>query len=639
MHAFRLSLTVLTLAALLSAPAMAQPAPATSPAPSAPPPAPAAEDILTRIPGDSMGFIVMPNVGRAGADLNKFIADAGLNAMAPGDIMAMLKMQLMIGEGFNDNGGLALVVLDPAQHGWDLPAMIAAGPAAQQPASPPPIALIVPGNDPVTLFGAYNPTPGDGHIVLDFHGTDMFAKPLGGYTVLAPSVSLLEAVIAAPTSAAEVMPAEHRAFVNTCSLAAYGDLKAAGPILSSSVDMAQAEMDRVAQDEFADPADKLIADVYGGILPFYRDILGQLEAMTIGIRLGKDGLILDQLVTYQAESKMAKMLTGWKRQPRPLLDKLPSLPYVLAIGGDSAGRMQGEAKAEALAMTKEIIDSLLASEAISGKISAEDKSRLSEIAMMMSSQLIGMQFYLGGAPADKGVFALAMVLQTEDAGAIRAVLPDLTRIKTDLIKALLVDDVPEIADLATTYSKEAVTIGDLAVDTIDITHPEITAQLQYKGGRERIIKSYGDDKLRFYIAPVNAKTLVITFGGGEAFCAEAIKTAKGGGPLATDPAVAAAMAELPSDPMFAMMLSLPNLLEVVKTGVKALADPEDQEQAMAMFDMVRFQGATPLAIGGAVRGRAIHQSVFIPSTLISDATQAGMMIFMQMRGGGGPQGF
>ncbi len=636
MLAFRLPLAVLTLAALLSAPAMAQPAPATS----ATPPAPAAEDILTRIPGDSMGFVVMTNVGRAGADLNTFIADAGLNTMVPGDMMAMLKMQLMIGEGFNDNGGLALVVLDPAQHGWDIPALIAAGPAAQPPASPQPIALILPGNDPIAIFEAYNPTPGDGHIVI-FNGTDMFAKPLGGYTVLAPSVAILEAVIAAPQSAAEVMPAEHRAFVNTCSVAAYGDLKAAGPILSSLVDMAQAEIAKISQDEYADPAEKLIADVYGGFLPFYRDMLGQLEAMTVGIRLVKTGLILDELITYQAESKMGKMLTGWKRQPRPLLDKLPSLPYVLAVGGDSAGRMQGEAEAEALAMTKEFIDNLLASEAIGGKISAEDKARLSEIAMMMCGQVTGMQFYLGGAPADKGVFALAVVLETEDAGAIQAVLPDLTRIKTSLLKALLVDDEPEIADLAITYSKEAVTIGDLAVDTIDITHPEITEQLQYKGGRERIIKSYGDDKLRVYVAPVDAKTLVFTFGGGEAFCAEAIKTAKGGGPLATDPAVAAAMAELPSDPMFAMMLSLPNLLEVVKTGVKTLARPQSQEQILGTLDMIHFQSATPLAIGAAVRGRAIQQSLFIPSTLIRDATQAGMMIFMQMRGGGGggPQGF
>ena len=125
---------------ILAAPVLAQPT-ATATAPSTAAAMPKLEDVSQYIPPDSLAYAVVNNVGAMTGNVEKYLDDVGLAAllkpMMPTGLLDLIKLQAMLGDGFNPNGGFAFVMLDPNKFGIDVIAMMESKKAATKPASAP----------------------------------------------------------------------------------------------------------------------------------------------------------------------------------------------------------------------------------------------------------------------------------------------------------------------------------------------------------------------------------------------------------------------------------------------------------------------------------------------------------------------
>jgi hypothetical protein len=613
-----LYLLSLSVVASLALSVFAQaPAASPAPAPAAAPAMPAAEDILTRIPADCLGFVAVRNVGDFGAKVDKFLTDIDMAKMLPGSVLPLIKGGLKLDAGFNDNGGAALVFLDPAQFGMTVEDFSGAT---------PPIVFILPGNNPKAVLANWEPAEEAGYVTVTLpSGDQAFAKPLGGYTVLGQTKQMVDAVVASTKPVASKMSPDHRDVFAKADLAGYADMKTLAPLLGKFIDEFQEKMTQEMSGEFTPPPAKAMMSIYGSMLPFYKDMFGQMEGVTIGLRLGKAGVSIDEVATYKPDSDLGKMMLAAKAPTGPLLDKLPSLPYVLAIGGS------GESDAAAKKFGMDMIGKLLANE-IFAKVPEATKTKLRDTCSAWCDQVQGMQFYGGGATPGKGVFGVSVVLRVKDAAVVTGLVNDGVQAGMDMLKALL-EDQEDAKGLAITYNKAAVTAAGTPVDVIEITHPNLATMSD--SDKQEMAKVLGDDKIRVFVAQADPKTVVVSFGGGEAFLAEALKAAREGGAIAKDPDVAAAMKELPANPMAVVLFSPANLVQVIKAGVAIMNGPEALQQQP--WPMIDFQSKAPIAIGVAARGAGIHESIFLPTPAIAETVKLIMgLMFQPMRGPGGP---
>ena len=254
MRKAHLWLLAVSVAALLSLPVAAQ-----TTTPTVAPALPAAEDILTRIPADCLGFVAVRNVGDFGAKIDKFLADINVAKMLPGSVLPLLKGAATVGDGFNDNGGAALVFLDPAQFGLTIEAYGS---------SSPPIVFLLPGNNPKLTFANWQPTEEAGYVKLRMpDGDEGFAKPLGGYTILGNNKQMVDAVAGSAKPVAGKIGPDHRDVIAKSDVAAYADMKTLAPILNKAIDGALAEMKQAGSG--MPPPLQAVMSLYGSVLPFY----------------------------------------------------------------------------------------------------------------------------------------------------------------------------------------------------------------------------------------------------------------------------------------------------------------------------------------------------------------------------------
>jgi len=594
----------------------------------APPVVPPAENVLSRIPADCLGFIAIGNVADANVKVNRFLAAIGLSEMLPDNILQFVKMQLKLTEGVNDNGGLALVLLDFAQYGWDVPKMLAED--TDGPPGPPPIAILIPGNDPAKIFAKYKPVAEKGYVKVDFGGGDPgYAKALGGYTVLTPTPAVLAAVVESPKSVLKKLSAGHRRAITANDVALYIDMKMASPYLAALMDFAVAQMTQQAGREAGRGGPtgpiKGLMTLYAGMLDFYKGIIAQMEGLTIGLRLSRSGVLIDELASFQRGSDMRTILAAYPKIRGPLLNKLPaSLPYVLALGAGGGKLTSPRAIALNEKFNRELRNKLWANEALA-KIPPDTRAKLERLARVTDEQALGMRLYGGGAAPGVGLFGLAVVLEVKDAATVKTVLADVPSIAESIIKALVDDE--EVQKLSITYVQGAATVAGVTADAIQIDHPELADMKPEE--KAEMIKVLGEAKIRLFVAAPDKNTVVVTFGGGEAFLAEALKASTGRQDLADDPAVAAALRRMPRNPIYVGVFSAKNLVDLIKNGVRVIAGPEALESEP--WPMVQFSTQTPIAIGAAITNRGeVSERMFVPTATVAEAVK----MFLQIQQAG-----
>ncbi|NLF32518.1 MAG: hypothetical protein GX591_16705 [Planctomycetes bacterium] len=589
--------TLIIMLALAAATAAAQPA----------------DNVLARIPADSVGFVGAANVSTAFANMSRFIYDVSMGSTPP-NLLELAQISMQIGEGFNENGGWAVVLLNPAPFGVDYAAVVR---GEQYMDDGPPMAILLPGSP--SMFSAYESHEENGYTVVHLGGDPGYVKTLGAYTVLAPKPEYVDAIVNAPATLAQAAGRDHLAMLARGDFFLYADTQRLAPMVKAGIDQASA---MIGQIPLPDESVRPVLEVYAGLIRFYGGFVPQVQAVSAAVTFAEDGVLADSLVTMMPNTPLATILQGTRTGKDPLFGSLPPSKYVVALGA-----AWEPLRGEALKAYDKILEDLMRTMFAAGDNETVAKSV--RIARDLQARTRGSQYYYG-APDGQGVLAFTFAMAVDDAKAVMALMPEHVEAQMALTRTM-VGQLPEMQSvLQTQYVKGAETVAGVSVDALDfegmfaLMGPEEQQQV-----RTMLQQIYGQDRIRVYIAPASSDKVVVTFGGGTGFLARAIDAARGGASLQQDANIGRALARLPLKPMTACVFSLANTLDVVRTAMQTFAGPE----ADAMLQGVVVQSATPLAYGAATEGAGMRQAVFIPKDAVSDIYRnVQVIIARQMQG-------
>jgi len=601
-----------------------------------------AESVLKHIPAGAMGYVAVNNIEKTALKVEKFMTSVGLmpptppsdGGPQPSMLIAMIRKEAKLGNGFNPNAGAAVAVLDPKQFGINLPALIESGITGEKPDEKNaaameagfPFILFVPGSSLSKTFGNYEiKARDDGFATVKLRMGKMFAGRAGSYIILSPNEAAVKAVLVAQKKAGDELNKTEAALIARNDIAYRIDYKLLAPIVSKFYDVMGKQI-AAGEPEMA-PIMKLYFSVIS-------QAFEQVDTGVGGLRIDKTGIVAESLDVAKADSTLAKFWTAQgkakHRGGASVLDSLASLPYVLAIG--AAGE-PGEN--EATGFVSKFVDDILAAEPLATKLDAATKARTRKLVTGFMEQIGEVQFVGGGAPAGSGVFGLAWVIKCKDSAKLTALLAEKASLAQTFITTLIDD--PDAKKLKITYSKGVDKAGKIPVDAIEISHPKMVEMSERE--RADMMKAMGEDKIRFLIAAPDKKTVVVTLGGSTAMTGKAAAAAASKGTIPTAPGTKEVMQYMPKDPGMLALVNVANLLDVIRTGIASVT--EDPEQRQMMMKIVpQLQCKTPIAAGFKMQDNTALSVLYVPTAMIRELVpkiQAMMMMFMMDALGPGKQ--
>ncbi|MCD6364951.1 MAG: hypothetical protein J7M14_03665 [Planctomycetes bacterium] len=572
-----------------------------------------AEAVLDRIPADSLGYLVVNNVKTTTAHVDALLKELGLGMMMPpGGVLDMIKAQSRI-VGLDASGGLAVVLLDPQKFGADLVGMMGLkeGVAASQPKpSDIPGVMLVPGAGASEVFGPMAlAVPGQDYYQLAAPTpSPIILKHSGGYVSVSGSMDAIKAMENVSRSTAAALPKEHAAAIAKSDFALHLNMKVAGPILDAVFKGFEKNMKAASM-----PA--MMVGARLSQLTMLRALTGQVDEITITARITSTGLAVDALATFVAGGELSRAFAAVKAPREVKLNRLPNMPYVLA---SSQQNSQNDAIQQ---FFQEYTTAMMGQIPMGGKIL--------KIAEQLQSQLTGVQMVMGGAPAGNGIFGIAIVCETKDTGAVKQALVDYASAYAEMMKGMFAFLPGGGPKLTIGHVEKAVTVEGIAADALVLSAPFIDEMDE--SGIAKVKKIMGEDKLRAFIAEVDDKTVVLSFGGSTAFLAETIKSARSPKPLLTAP-VSATLAKYKADKtMIMMVLSAGNLMKVVLAGIEAM------NPGMGGAIPFRLTTKEPVSFCAGLTDKSVHGVFYVPTKLVKEIYQTYQMVSM-MRGGGGRRG-
>jgi len=524
-----------------------------------PPPAfsmdqPQAGSLLKAIPSDCMGYIAATNVKGLTKSIERLTRQLGfgeqLDQMAPGGLLSMAAMFLQLGEGYNPNGGLAVVIPNMEKLGYD-PAALGKG---EEPETDEiPMVILVAGKSDIGIFPQAEKLEDGGISIPGFPLPVIYTSQIGDYVAFSPSQKALD-LMKGETLDTTLGGAE-KDLLTKNDVAVFYNLKILGPFIAEMADSADEKTDEKTAGQ-----DRPFGMVeLTPILKLYGTFLKQMDALAFGIKLGEKGISCNFYESVKPDTELAKVLAAYKPSSKPLMNRLPNLPYVLAFGASMAGNREGEAIADAeMQLMKMVLKALDLD--ISEDLTEKIIKTSSEFNALVTSQQL-----VAGPANGEGLFGVSMVLEVTDSQKAKALLPTEFDLMTQLVQSLgKQKQVKELESLKFSYVENADTINDTVIDVIEVTCDELTNQSD--DDKAEMKKVLGEDKILIRVAQVDPKTLVITFGGGKTFMATAIDSARKGGTIDKDPNVKKTLAELPANPIGTMIFSPQNLLSTERAG-------------------------------------------------------------------------
>jgi len=582
------------------------------------PPAPA---IMECIPAGS-SYIVTNSIAKTIDTAEMFLIDIGVGEMLgigvsrPGDgrgprsvLLDMIKQQLKLGKGFDPKGGAAFVVLDPRTVGIDLVKLLdeSSRPGRSPSASKAEdmSAVIAPGTLE-TIFANAKPTNGGALTVIKPHGKELWAAQKGAYVVISPSGTAVKAILDAKKTAAAELSADEIALINGSELTMHFNVKPYRSVAGKLLDELKKNLEK--------EVDKPTAAGLGVYLMMARELIGQVDATTLGVKLGQNGVNIDSITTAAAGSVAAKVFAAESATPggAKVLDSLPSLPYVMAMG--SNGWMNNPALHDAMmdlskAMMGPGPDALY-------KVDEKTKARMIELQNEMAGMITGVQLVVGGAPKGKGMVNLAYVIRCKDSAKYRGIFPESIELTNKMLAGMEMP--PDAPKVSMTYTKDAEKVDGVSVDSMNILLSKVPGD--DKNELPNVLKMVlGEETIRIRIATPDAKTMVMTIGGSTEAMSQTLKVCAGKGPIPAMPSTAAVMRNLPENPSMVALFNMGNLLDVIRTGMKAAGAPPEIAKMIPPFKC-----RTPIAFGARTKGATLQTGLYLSKPMIKESVQVVM---------------
>ena len=591
------------------------------------------EPILSLIPEDAIAFVVINNVKSTTANLDEYFAQIGLSDLVttvmPGGSLGFLKGGMMLGPGFNPDGGLAAVMLDPEKFGMDLETMLGRGDPASQPVAEPaiqpapPFVIFIAGSFVEEVLGMFAPQPGDPYTMVTMPMGPMHAATKGGYVVLSPSVEALTSVLQADPTPANAFGGEAE-ILNKAAMAVYMKAQPFAPIVMAQFEQFSRQIQMMGQMAQSKVPPAEFMDFY---VAMYKELYLQVDSLAFGLRWVPAGLLIEESVTFQPESMLGKSMSLLAPDDTKLLDALVNLPYIMAYGQNTS---VGENRTQMLELSMAWYDKW--ADTMTGLFSQspEDAHKMRELTKTLYEQIKGVQFVIGGGPEAGGAFGMSYVLKCKDADVVQGVVGDLVVMSLEMMKLFEIGAAtplspttqpatqPEKFELI--YTVDAETVGEVSVDTIEIVIPELSQELLFdEHKRAKLVRILGEDKVRFFVAKADAQTVVITFGGSTPFVAQALKAATEGGTIPADPKVQEVMRYMPENPFSVLLFNAGNLFSVLNKAAEV-------EGVTAL--PFNITSKTPIAIGASASGSTLTLGLLAPNELVSEVVGLVKSIFL-----------
>ncbi len=610
--------------------------PATRPLP---PPDPAA--LLKVVPSDATAFLAVRTLSQLDAAISAVSARLGFpigeGGMMPG-ALAMLKEQLGAVDGFNDNGGMAVVLMDisKARSVGDLAGHMV---------------MLIPTTDFKALSAALAAEEKEGQLAVELMGSPAVIAEKQGFLVAASSPDALKAFM---------------------------DSRTAGIAGTLSEDRVKAYMEHdvflwVKTSAVPEALRKEVADAFRGLMTMgnpsgqeqtessiaqMEKFFSELSDVSAAISLdAKRGLLLSFFLRAAEGTDLATVMSAAKPADGPLLVGLPDEPVVLAVGGRGSLTPQAEQQMrENAAGTIRSLDAadgdpIIPEATLTAIVDAYVKlvAGMEQVAISVSGLPAASRPAAQDAPATAseetgyGLLAVAAVLKVKDAAAWREQARKLFDAGKEVLALVVAKQMgdgksaTETADGrspkdvldAVQWREKAEDIGGASVDhmLIDLARiPDIDAdsarEIKTVIGREGVLVRLG---------VVNEHTVVICFGGGpERFATVAGLAARGEAPLAGHKDLARVADRLPKANRTAEgYLNVDHLLKAVVTVAAQVGSPMP-------FPLI-MQNAAPVAfVATQVSPVSQQVDVLVPIELaVSVSDMVKPIVGMMMMGGMG----
>jgi hypothetical protein len=563
----------------------------------------AASDVMEKIPADALMVVSGQNVKKTLAKADEF-AEAMAKALGeeasykkeiPNGLLNKLLEALPLGEGFNPNGGIAIVVTDFAKSGFDLETAMGGTPDP----TTIPVVLLVAGTDPKKLVPEMTAQKEDGSIVILVQGVAIKVKRVGDYLALSPNGKALE-MIGAGKSLVAKLKKENLDFTQTSDLSVYVNIEKVLPLADMAIAMA-GQMDSDVNQVMTQVAPMIEA---------MKDVAKQLDSWVMGVDMESDAIVLNCGLSAKPGTAVAKVLGEYKPSSRSWINRLPNTPYVLAMGMQSNETLTTESTKWMLSMFKMGLEI-----SQSGIEMPEDlEAKWLTWAGKIGKEVTATQSVLG-SPAGPGLFSFVQVVECKSAKTTRDLVKEEAVLLNDLFSSVLGAATGQPDFLKVSYQEKVLTLDGASLDAIKIDIPMLTEMAQSGEEADEVngmmTKILGEDQIRVLIGQPDMKTLVATM-GGEAAMKKALETAKKGGPLASE--LEHASKYLPKETIGQLIFSPKNTLDWVRFIVDQFAPGE-------MPAEIKFKTALPIAAACTVKGTACRGTLVLPNEVIMETTE------------------
>ena len=268
-----------------------------------------ASDVMKKIPADAIMVISGQNVKKTLAKADEFAEtmakalgeEASYKLEIPNGLLNKLVEALSLGEGFNPNGGIAIVVTDFSKSGFDLKAAMEGTPDL----TTIPVVLLVAGTDPKKLVPEMTAEKADGSVIITVEGVVIKVKQVGDYLALSPNDNALE-MIGTGTSLAAKLKKENLDFTQTSDLSVYVNIEQVLPLL----EMAMAKAGKMH------PGVGQAMGPIGPMINSMKELAKQLDSFVLSVDIESDAIVLNSGLSAKPETGIAKILREYKPSSR-----------------------------------------------------------------------------------------------------------------------------------------------------------------------------------------------------------------------------------------------------------------------------------------------------------------------------------
>lgn len=597
--------------------------------------------LLNAIPGDATAFLAIRSLREFDRDIQAISTQIGFPLGAEGMFPApleMVKMQLGMTEGLQENGGAALVLLNARQ-------------VENVEALPDRMVLYLPSADPKALLTAMGAQESaDGMYTLNLGGAPSVATTRESFALIAKapdapgetaSAALTEAASARGEGVIAAMTDDRVAKYARQDVVLWINMRNISPALRQ-------EITEGLRDFFAE-----LSGGFGTTQPAQGEeavqqvdkILTQSEELSLAILVDQQvGLDISGYSRVRPGTELARMVAATQAPKDSLLIGLPDEAFIFA-GGAVMGTTE-ESVAQMRQAAENMVEQLAAlNDDPESPLTPQNLRPLVDVwvNLVKATERAGLSVSRIGEPqGEGGVIGLTLVANVDDAQAWRAEARQGFRKAKELAaEAARAEEVEQekIDEVlkAVVWQEDAARVAGASVDVLRVDLEQISDVNAEDIAQVKAV--IGPEGILFRVAAVGNNQVAMTFGGGEERLAAVIGLLQGGqAPLANHAKIRKVADRLPQENRVAeVYISLDHLLGAVDAIATRVQSPLPVQLTMP--------DAAPIAFTTINVDEVSQQFNFlIPSELIASASrmvsqQLMPMIMMGGLGGGGQMQF